>query len=140
KKLGAESDPVRLQLLSLFEKQEGELRESATWAAEKFDAKAWNKLESSLQHRARVVPPDSLAAQCLALERLEAAKELHIRALRAEKPRPWHELRIGVKRFRYTVESLLPQKYERWGENLKRVQDLLGDVHDLDVLADTIVH
>jgi CHAD domain-containing protein len=138
KRLGAESDPVRLQLLTLFEKQEGELRESATWAAGRFDEKAWKKLERGLQSRARLVPPDSLAAQCLALERLEAAKELHIRALRAEKPRPWHELRIGVKRFRYTVESLLPEKYEHWGENLKRVQDLLGDVHDLDVLGETI--
>ncbi len=140
KKLGAESDPVRLQLLTLFEKQEGELRESATWVAGRFDEKAWRKLERGLQSRARLVPPDSLAAQCLALERLEAAKELHIHALRAEKPQPWHELRIGVKRFRYTVESLLPEKYEHWGENLKRVQDLLGDVHDLDVLADTITH
>jgi CHAD domain-containing protein len=138
KKLGGESDPVRLQLLTLFEKQEGELRESATWAAGRFDDKAWRKLERGLQSRARLVPPDSLAAQCLALERLDAAKELHIRALRAEKPQPWHELRIGVKRFRYTVESLLPEKYELWGENLKRVQDLLGDVHDLDVLADAI--
>jgi CHAD domain-containing protein len=140
RKLGGESDAVRLQLLALLEKQESELRESAIWAAGKFDTKAWRKLERGLQHRARVVPPDSLAAQCLALERLEAAKELHIRALRAEKPRPWHELRIGVKRFRYTVESLLPEKYELWGEHLKRVQDLLGEVHDLDVLADTIVH
>ena len=140
KKLGAESDPVRLQLLTMFEKQEGDLRESATWAAGRFDDKAWRKLERGLQSRARLVPPDSLAAQCLALERLEAAKELHIRALRAEKPRPWHELRIGVKRFRYTVESLLPDKYALWGENLKRVQDLLGDVHDLDVLAETITH
>ena len=140
KKLGAEGDPVRLQLLAVFEKQEAELRESAKWAAGKFDDKAWKKLESGLQRRARVVPPDSLAAQCLALERLEAAKELHARALRAERPRPWHELRIGVKRFRYTVESLLPGKYELWGEQLKRVQDLLGEVHDLDVLADTIVH
>ncbi|HYW67066.1 MAG TPA: CHAD domain-containing protein [Candidatus Dormibacteraeota bacterium] len=140
KKLGAESDPVRLQLLAIFEKQEAELRESAMWVAGKFDQKAWKRLESGLQRRARVVPPDGLAAQCLALERLEAAKELHTRALRAERPRPWHELRIGVKRFRYTVESLLPEKYELWGDQLKRVQDLLGEVHDLDVLADTIVH
>ena len=140
KKLGAEGDPVRLQLLAIFEKQESELRESAMWAAGKFDIKLWRKLESGLQRRARVVPPDSLAAQCLALERLEAAREMHLRALRAEKPGPWHELRIGVKRFRYTAESLLPEKYEVWGEHLKRVQDLLGEVHDLDVLADTIVH
>jgi hypothetical protein len=43
-----------------------------------------------------------------------------------------------VKRFRYTVESFLPELYESWGEDLKRVQDLLGEVHDLDVLAETI--
>jgi hypothetical protein len=36
------------------------------------------------------------------------------------------------------VESLLPELYESWGEDLKRVQDLLGEVHDLDVLAETI--
>jgi len=28
--------------------------------------------------------------------------------LRTEKPKPWHALRIGLKRFRYTVESLSP--------------------------------
>ena len=61
-----------------------------------------------------------------------------MKALRTEKPEPWHTLRIGVKRFRYTVESLLPELHESWGEDLKRVQDLLGEVHDLDVLAETI--
>jgi exopolyphosphatase/pppGpp-phosphohydrolase len=44
-----------------------------------------------------------------------------------------------VKRFRYTVESLLPELYESWGGDLKRVQDLLGEMHDLDVLALKIV-
>ena len=34
------------------------------------------------------------------------------------------------------MESLLPARYTEWGDNLKKVQDLLGDVHDLDVLAE----
>ena len=137
-KLGDEGDPVRGALSTKLKAREAELREAATAVAAKFDEKAWRKLERGLQRRARMVPPDRLAAECLALERLEAARELHARALRAEKPRAWHELRIGVKRFRYTVESLLPAKYELWGEELKQVQDLLGEVHDLDVLAGAV--
>ncbi|HVM74937.1 MAG TPA: CHAD domain-containing protein [Candidatus Saccharimonadales bacterium] len=137
-KLGDEDDPIRAALSTRLKSREAELREAAVAAAGKFDEKAWRKLEQGLERRSRMVPPDGLAAECLALERLEAAKELHSHALRAEKPRAWHELRIGIKRFRYTVEALLPAKYEVWGDDLKHVQDLLGEVHDLDVLADTI--
>src|SRR5260221_10666370 len=137
-KLGAEGAAVGQRLAAHLEKLESEEKEAAVRAAGKFDAKAWKSFERVLGHRARVVAPNSLAAKSLALERLLAARELHLKALRTEKPEPWHELRIGVKRFRYTVESLLPELYESWGEDLKRVQDLLGEVHDLDVLAETI--
>lgn len=137
-KLGAEGGVVRQRLLTHLGKNEAEERAAALRAAGKFDAKAWKSYERVLGHRARIVAPNSLAAKSLALERLTAARELHLKALRTVKPEPWHELRIGVKRFRYTVESLLPELYESWGEDLKRVQDLLGEVHDLDVLAETI--
>ena len=135
KTLGPEADAIRERLLNAFTAEEKEFQQAALKAVDKFDQKSWRKLERRLQSRSRLVPADKLAAECLALERLEAAKELHVRALRAEKPEAWHELRIGVKRFRYTVESLLPGRYAEWGDNLKRVQDLLGEVHDLDVLA-----
>jgi CHAD domain-containing protein len=138
KRLGDESNPVCQRLQGVLQTRENELRLAALKAAAKFDQKAWRKLERGLQKRSHLVPTDGPAAECLTLERLESAKELHARALRTEKPRPWHELRIGVKRFRYTVESLLPSRYEVWGDDLKRVQDLLGDVHDLDVLSATI--
>jgi hypothetical protein len=85
-----------------------------------------------------LLPPDGDAALCLALERHSEAAELHRRALRTEKMKPWHELRIGIKHFRYNVENLLPKLNAAWGSDLKRVQDLLGDVHDLDVLAGTV--
>ena len=137
-KLGSAGDPVRERLLAHLGKLEAEEKENALRAAAKFDQRAWKEHERVLRRRVRVVAANSLAAQSLALERILAAKELHLQALRTEKPEPWHALRIGVKRFRYTVESLLPELYEQWGEDLKHAQDLLGEVHDLDVLAGTI--
>ena len=137
-KLAPETDPVRAHLQAAFESSEAGLREAALRAAAKFDEKSWRRLERALRQRARLVPVGSLAAECLALERFESAKELHAKALRTEKSKPWHALRIGLKRFRYTVECLLPEHYAAWSDNLKRIQDLLGEVHDLDVLSATV--
>lgn len=137
-KLSGADDAIGQKLQAAFATKEVALREAALKCAGKFDSKNWKKLERTVRRRSRLLPLDGLAAECLAIERWDAAKELHSRALRSEKPEAWHELRIGVKRFRYTVESLLPTRYETWGEDLKRLQDLLGDAHDLDVLAEKI--
>jgi len=138
KKFAPEIDPLRAQLLASLETEEKQHSETALRVAAKFDEKHWTRLERRLRRRARLVPIGSLAAECLALERFEEAKELHNRALRTEKPKPWHALRIGLKRFRYTLEGLLPEHYAAWSENLKRLQDLLGEVHDLDVLSELL--
>jgi CHAD domain-containing protein len=137
-KLAPETDPVRMHLQASFELSEPNLRENALRVAAKFDQKAWKRLERTLRHRSRFVAIGSLAAECLALERFERAKELHAKALRTEKPKPWHVLRIGLKRFRYIVESLLPEHYTAWSDNLKRLQDMLGEIHDLDVLREAV--
>jgi CHAD domain-containing protein len=131
---GAENDKLRVALHNFFQEKEPKLVQEASRLAGKFDEKSWQRLERKLRKRIRFVPGGSLAAQCLAVERLNEAKELHGKALRADKPAAWHGLRIGLKKFRYTVESLLPQQYEAWSPNLKQLQDILGEVHDLDVL------
>ena len=131
----AENDKLRSLLHGFFQTKEPKLREEALRLANKFDAKNWRRLDRKLRKRARLVPAGSLTAQCLAVERLAEAKDLHAKALRAPRPESWHALRIGLKKFRYTVESLLPQQYELWSPQLKQLQDLLGEVHDLDVLS-----
>jgi CHAD domain-containing protein len=133
-----ENDPLRAQLLASLEAEEKQRSADALRVAAKFDKKEWAELERRLRNRVRLVPVAGLAAECLALERFEEAKELHNRAQRTEKPKPWHQLRIGLKRFRYTLEALLPEHSAAWTENLKRLQDLLGDVHDLDVLSEML--
>src|SRR6266849_3394852 len=138
KKLAPESDPFRTHLRAAFESKEPGLRENTRRVAAKFDQKSWKRLERTLRLRSRLVPTGSLAAECLTLERFESARELHAKALRTEKPKAWHALRIGLKRFRYTVESLLPEHYANWGDNLKRLQDMLGEIHDLDVLTEAV--
>jgi CHAD domain-containing protein len=138
RKLAPETDPVRAHLHTALESNGPNLRENALRVADKFDQKSWKRLERTVGQRSRLVPVGSLAAECLALERFETARDLHAKALRTEKSKPWHALRIGLKRFRYTLEGLLPEHYTHWSDNLKRLQDMLGEVHDLDVLAEVV--
>jgi HD superfamily phosphodiesterase len=64
---------------------------------------------------------------------------LHTRALRNRSQTAFHSLRIGIKRFRYTVENFLPAEHKAWSGDLKEMQDVLGEVHDLDVLWSTAI-
>jgi CHAD domain-containing protein len=140
RELGPEEVPGKRSLLESLAASEEAAQKKALHHAGKFDQTRWQELARTLGVRIRRVPIDGEAARCLALERLEEAKELHRRAMRTESAKPWHALRIGVKRFRYTVESLLPAAHSEWSESLKRVQDILGNIHDLDMLAELVKH
>src|SRR3984893_16303019 len=138
KKLTSASDPVHVHMRSLFESEEPQLRNELSRVAHKFDEKSWKRLQRRLRQRVRLIPVGGLAVECLAWERFEEIKQLHAHALRSDKAKPWHSLRIGLKKLRYTVETLLPEHHAAWREKLKRLQDLLGDIHDLDVLAEKV--
>jgi len=138
KKLGPAGDPVRRHMLRLLAREEAAHRKSAEKALERFDRKQWKKLMRKLAAKARFVPPESVVFQRLALNRLNAAAELYRQARRRKSIVAWHRLRIGLKRFRYIMENFLPQRHAAWAADLKRAQDLLGDVHDMDVLRGRI--
>jgi len=138
RRLGPAGDPVRRVMLRHLSGQERSGRAEAERALGRFDRKAWRKLARKLEPRARFFPPDSVVFQRLALAKLNVAVELYGRARKSRSMLAWHRLRIGVKRFRYTVDNFLPQRAQLWSADLKRAQDLLGEVHDLDVLRGTI--
>jgi CHAD domain-containing protein len=133
-KLGPPEDPETQALLSLLGGREQEHKLVAAEALRTFDLRQWRKWSRELPRRASRVRPGSIVFKHLALERWTEAYELHRRAMRNRSQTALHQLRIGVKRFRYIVENFLPQQHAAWSSSLKELQDLLGDVHDLDVL------
>jgi CHAD domain-containing protein/HD superfamily phosphodiesterase len=121
-------------LLQVLRAREVEQKQEARAALEEFDRKEWKRWSTSLPVRAARIRPGSAVFKHLALERWTAARELHTRALRNRSQIAFHTLRIGIKRFRYIVENFLPVEHKAWSNDLKHMQDLLGEVHDLDVL------
>jgi CHAD domain-containing protein len=132
-------DWVAFKLLTHVRVREAECKQHAFKDLEQFDRKQWQQWTRTLPRRAARVRPGSVVYLHLALEKWTAAYDLHKHALRTRSQASWHQLRIGIKRFRYTVENFLPRQHALWGDDLKELQDLLGEVHDLDVLWATAV-
>lgn len=130
----AAGDPVVVKLLNHVHAREAECKQLAWKDLNQFDRKRWRQWSRALPRRAARVRPGSAVYLHLALEKWTAAYDLHKRAVRTRSQIALHELRIGLKRFRYTVENFLPVQHALWGQDLKELQDLLGEVHDLDVL------
>lgn len=137
KQLGQPDDPVTQRLLAYTVAQEGILKAAAGDALAKFDAKAWDKWVGALPKRVQRFKPDGEIFQGIALERWAHAHELHRVAMKSRSKVALHRLRIGIKKLRYVVENFLPTLYGQIGEEMKQVQDVLGEVHDLDVLWET---
>jgi CHAD domain-containing protein len=138
RKLGPARDPIRRHMLRLLSHREKECRSAAAEALDAFDRKEWKKLARKLGPKTQFFPLESVVFQRLALARLNQAADLYQQARRKRSSTAWHWLRIAIKRFRYVVDNFLPRRYEVWADDLKRVQDLLGELHDLDVLRAAI--
>ncbi len=134
RKLGAADDPVTNRLLQYLAMGESHLKLEAAEALARFDRKQWKRWMVSLPRRAARVRTGGAIFKHLALERWTEAHQLHRLALRNRSQIAFHSLRIGIKRFRYIVENFLPEQHAEWSGDLKDLQDLLGEVHDFDVL------
>jgi CHAD domain-containing protein len=124
----------RKLLREIWSERERLAENNVAAALDDFDAKQWKKWRRELPDRAAKIPRDSPAVELLALDAWKNGWERHRFAERSRSRVSLHRTRIGIKRFRYSVEDFLPARYEKWSAELKELQDLLGDVHDLDVL------
>ena len=133
-RLGSRDDPATTALKEFLSAEEVRLKKLAASALQSFDQKQWEGWIGHLAKRGNRLQPNSLVFRHIALERWMEAYQLHRQALRNRTQTSYHQLRIGIKRFRYTVENFLPALHENWEKELKKLQDALGEIHDLDVL------
>ncbi|MCC7072996.1 MAG: CHAD domain-containing protein [Deltaproteobacteria bacterium] len=99
-----------------------------------FSPAAWRAAGRALPTRAAALLDERALLQHLALRRLHEASALHHEAMRSRASTSLHACRIGVKKLRYTVENFLPDVHAQVGKLLKKMQDVLGELHDFDVL------
>ena len=135
RKLGSPDEPSTVALLEeLKAKYEQDLT-AAQSAAKEFDRKQWRTWSRELASRFRHVASDKSACEALTLEIWEAVQDSHRSARKNRSSVAYHRMRGELKKFRYAVENFLPSKYPEWAPDLKFLQDLLGEIHDLDVLS-----
>jgi CHAD domain-containing protein len=138
-KLGAPGEASKDALLGALKKKHEQDRADARAAIREFDRKQWRAWRRECAKHYRRVVSDRAACESLVLEIWESARDLNRRAQRSRSLLAYHRLRVGLKKFRYAVENFLPSMYQGWAPDLKLLQDLLGEIHDLTVLDQMIV-
>lgn len=127
-------DPSKALVLDVIDARIRRVKEGARAAVAAFDGDLWRRTGTSLPSRAAALLEQRALFDHLALRRFSEARELHHAAMRSKSAVGLHDLRIAVKKLRYTVENFLPEVHAQVGKLLKKLQELLGDIHDLDVL------
>jgi CHAD domain-containing protein len=136
-RLGSPDDPAATTIQAYLAEREQQVRQLAAAALAGFEQKKWRGWIRRLHAHSRLLPQNGMVFKLRALQAWNEAHELHKQALRNRSAASYHQLRIGIKRFRYIVENFLPLQHQEWGRDLKELQDLLGEEHDLAVLWNT---
>jgi CHAD domain-containing protein len=113
-------------------------RVGAQSAIKEFDRKQWRAWMRELTGHYRHTASNRPACESLVFDIWETVLDLHRRAQKSRSRVAYHRLRGGFKKFRYAVENFLPSMYPGWAPDVKFMQDLLGEVHDLSVLEQAI--
>ena len=138
-KLGVPGEASTDALLGLLKKRPEQDKADAHAAIREFDRKEWRAWRREFAKPYRHVLSNRAACESLILEIWESVRDLNRRAQRSRSLLAYHRLRVGLKKFRYAAENFLPSLYPVWAPELKLVQDLLGEIHDLTVLDQMIV-
>ena len=138
-KLGTAGEASTDVLVGELKRKHEQDRDEARAAIREFDRKQWRGWRRECAKHFRRVLSDRAACESLVLGIWEKVRDLNRRAQRSRSLLAYHRLRVGLKKFRYAVENLLPTMYPAWAPDLKLVQDLLGEIHDLTVLDQLIV-
>jgi CHAD domain-containing protein len=134
RRLGFDKGPAGAAFVAALDLERRHARHAARRTLAEFSGKRWKRWRRRLpEHAGRILASEARFAR-LAWRRLSEARERERRWRASGSGQAAHRLRVALKRFRYLIESFLPQQRAAWSSDLKRLQGLLGDVHDLDVL------
>jgi hypothetical protein len=133
-KLGEKGESSTDAFLDVLKKKQEADRNDARAAIREFDRKQWRAFRRDCAKHHRHVVANRPACESLVMEIWERVRDLNRSAQRSRSLLAYHRLRVGLKKFRYAAENFLPSMYAAWVPDLKSVQDLLGDIHDLTVL------
>src|SRR3954469_18080889 len=110
----------KTELLASLGAEEAALKQELMPVVNSFDVAQWEQWRELLNKRAEQVRPGSLAFRHMALEEWVAGRELHSVALKHRSKDSWHQLRIGIKRYRYMLENFVPPLHSQWASDLKQ--------------------
>jgi CHAD domain-containing protein len=134
RRLGMAQGTSAATLKAALDRRERRARRKARSSLESFPRKRWKHWLHTVPAHAAELPVGESRLAKIAFERLTDVCLLERRWRKTRGAARWHRLRVAVKRFRYAVESFLPAQHAAWGRDLKRLQNWLGEGHDLDVL------
>jgi len=138
-KLEIAKDKTGLALRNSIAVERDVFKQQAIDGLNSFDQQKWKSWAEQLTPRADSFLPDGPELRYVALEQWHEAYERHRFAMRSRSKVAYHRTRVALKKLRYTAENFLPALQAKWDGEPKELQNLLGEVHDLDVLWGKLV-